>query len=695
MTDDDLHAGDKCGQWRDFLKQKCRKQLAELGREYPHKRSLYIDYKSVEMWGKEGIVLADEIPENPGKVMEDIRDAVFDNNLIRSPDNKPLKKDAINIRLVGLRKKTSLKDLRSDDVNRLVAIDGAIVHRATEVNPRIIDAVFRCPAGHFTMKKQGSYVKFVDPDGCATDGCTFKKLELMPKRSKFVDQQRLKIQDSGEGLKPGQQPRIIDAVALDDLCDQVYAGERATFNAIVRSTQRIVRGEKSTVFDLYLELISIETGERDFEEIAYTDEEVDQIKEIAKSPNVLDLVSCAVAPSIWGHAEIKKALALQMFGGVTKILPDGKRIRGEIHLFLIGDYGVAKTQMAKYACSLSPRGVFISAVSASGPGLIGATKQDPEEGGRWYVEAGELPNADLGLAVIDEGDKADKDTLNVLYNVMEDGECRISKAAKRTMKARASLLILGNPKYQRFDMCADIIDQVTFDPALLNRGDLLFTMIDTRDHDDEISKHMLKTNYYGECKSAGKEDKVTDEQKADIMPPITSKLFKQWIAYAKNNVHPVMNSAAMAKINSYYVKIRGDAADPSTAPVTPRQQESIIRLSEAVAKMRLSPEVALRDVDAALEIFDKCIKLVASDPKTGKIDMGRIGQGMSQAKKNMIGTMREIMKNEPNLSEQLLLAKMAERSYTESAKVLSALEDAKRSGDVLEPRRDHYQWIGK
>lgn len=694
MTDNDLRVGDKTGQWRDYLRQKCRKQLAEIGREWPHIRSLYIDYKEVERWGKEGIALADEIMENPGKVMEDIRDAVFNHNLIKTPDNKPPKNDAITIRLVGLRKKTNLKDLRADDVNRLVAIEGAIVHRATEVNPRIINAVFRCPAGHFTNKKQGSYVKFVEPDGCATDGCTFKKLELIPKRSKFVDQQRLKIQDSGEGLKPGQQPRIIDAVALDDICDQVYAGERATFNAIVRSTQRIVRGEKSTVFDLYLELISIETGERDFEEITYSEEEEVRIKEIAKSGNALEMISQSIAPSIWGNSEIKKALALQMFGGVTKIHEDGQRTRGEIHIILLGDYGVAKTQLAKFACSQSPRGAFISAVSSSGPGLIGATKQDPEEGGRWFVEAGELPMADLGVACIDEIDKADKDTLNVLYNVMEDGECRISKAAKRTLKARTSLILPGNPKYQKFDLFADIIDQITIPPALVNRADIVFIMVDSNEHDDEISKHILKTNYYGECSAAGKIEKVTEDQKKDILPPIPPKLLKQYIAYSKNNIRPIMNQAAMAKINAYYVKIRANT-NPAGAPVTPRQQQSIIRLSEAMAKMRLSQEVTLADVDAALNIFDKCMEVAIKDPKTGKPDFGRIGQGISQAKKNLIAVMREVIQNEPNLSEQLLISKMAERSYTDSVKILSALEEAKRTGDIMEPRQNHYQWVGK
>jgi replicative DNA helicase Mcm len=296
---------------------------------------------------------------------------------------------------------------------------------------------------------------------------------------------------------------------------------------------------------------------------------------------------------------------------------------------------------------------------------------------------------------IDEIDKADKDTLNVLYNVMEDGECRISKAAKRTLKARTSLILPGNPKYQKFDLFADIIDQITIPPALVNRADIVFIMVDSQEHDDEISKHILKTNYYGECVAAGKSEKVTDDQKKDILPPITPKLLKQYIAFAKNNIHPIMNQAAMVKINAYYVKIRGNTTG-SSAPVTPRQQQSIIRLSEAMAKMRLSSEVTLADVDAALDIFDKCMEVAVRDPKTGKPDFGRIGQGKSQEKINMLGAMREIIIANPKCSQALLLAKMSERSFKNEHSILAALDGALNAGDISDPgMNSHYIWLGK
>jgi replicative DNA helicase Mcm len=338
--------------------------------------------------------------------------------------------------------------------------------------------------------------------------------------------------------------------------------------------------------------------------------------------------------------------------------------------------------------------VFISAVSSSGPGLIGATKQDPEEGGRWYVEAGELPNADLSIAVIDEADKADKDTLNVLYNVMEDGRCTISKAARRTLTARVSLVILGNPKYQKVDLFSDIIDQITFDPALLNRGDLPILMIDRKDHDAEISKHILNANYYGECMVADKMDKLDDGQKAGVIPKVSPRLLKVWIAYAKNNIHPIMNTAAMAKIDSYYLKLRGDTKDAAKAPVTPRQEQGVIRLAEAAAKMRLSSEVTTKDADAAIEIFDHCIKAIAMDPKTGSVDMGRLGQGVSANKASMIAAIKDIVINEQGLSIKLLLEKLDSRGFKKEDEIRSVLKKMCESPATLyEPKFEHYRTV--
>jgi replicative DNA helicase Mcm len=235
-----LIENDKTADWSRLLKTRYKKDLGELSREYPHKRSLSIDYRDIERFGKAGIALADELLENPGKVIEDVLDAIKTAQLIRTKDGKEPK--GINIRFTNLPKKTQIRAIRSDDINTFVSVEG-ILRKTTEVRPRIVEAVFRCPAGHFTHKIQ-KYGKFIDPDGCATDGCTFKKLDLVPARSRFIDSQKLRVQESPEGLRGGEQPQTLDIDVTDDLCGKISPGDRVIINGILRSMQRVIKGEE-------------------------------------------------------------------------------------------------------------------------------------------------------------------------------------------------------------------------------------------------------------------------------------------------------------------------------------------------------------------------------------------------------------------------------------------------------------------
>jgi replicative DNA helicase Mcm len=695
---------ERTNQWADFLKSRCRKQLLEIGREWPHLRSIYIDYGEVIRFARIipgttdgeaiGGELADEILDNPGKVIEDIQDAITNNNLIKKMDGKEIKKDAINIRFRGIGRKVLLRDLRADDVGKCIGVDG-IVTRATEVRPRLIEAVFKCPAGHFTKKAQGPG-KMAEPDGCGTDGCTFKKLDLIPKRSTFSNQQKLRIQENADGLHPGQQPQTMDVVILDDACDQLYPGDRATLNCIVRSAQRIVKGEKSTVFDLYLDLSSVEAEERDFEEVTISEEAEAKIKEIAKSGNALDMISASIAPSIYGYTEIKKGAALQMFGGVTAENADGSINRGDIHILLLGDPGSAKSKLIKYVSRQSPRGVFVSSVTSSGVGLTGMASRD--EDGRWTIEAGALPLADGGIAAIDEIDKADPETLDSLLNIMEDGEVRITKAGQnRLLKARDSLICAGNPKDERFDTFGDtgIADQITLPAAFLSRFDLIFIMVDRPEAalDEARSRHVIKTRYIGECRTAGKLDRVTEAERKEVEPQIPAELLKQYIAYARRNVIPIMNPQVREYLTKHYVEIRGATNNPdSPSPATMRQQEALVRLAEAVAKIRLSPEVALKDAEAAIGIFDSCIRAIATDPHTKQVDWGRVpGQGVANSKKKLIERIRETIKNEMSggpggVSIDLVYAKLEPQGFTNKNEIKGVIDEMAKNGDLSQPR---------
>jgi replicative DNA helicase Mcm len=493
----DLHETDKTADWNRLLKTRFKKELGELSREYPHRRSLFIDYRDVERFGKAGIALADELLENPGKVIEDVLDAIRTGQLIRTKDGKEPK--GINIRFTNLPKKTQIRAIRSDDINTFISVEG-ILRKTTEVRPRIVEAVFRCPAGHFTHKIQ-KYGKFIEPDGCATDGCTFKKLDLIPARSRFIDSQKLRVQESPEGLRGGEQPQTLDIDVTDALCGKLSPGDRVIINGILRSMQRVVKGEKSTVFDIFLECNSIEVAEKEFEEVEIDERDEDEILRLSKDPMIYRMVTHSVAPTIYGSEDVKQAIALQLFGGMSKDMPDGSRLRGDIHVLLIGDPGIAKSQLLRYVVKLSPRAIYTSGQSSTAAGLTATAVKDEFGEGRWTLEAGALVLADMGVAAVDEMDKMEKGDRSALHEAMEQQSISVAKAGiTATLKSRCALLGAANPKYGRFDMFGDLSDQINMPPSLLSRFDLIFIMTDQPEQkrDLAIAEHILKAHITGE-----------------------------------------------------------------------------------------------------------------------------------------------------------------------------------------------------
>ena len=488
---------DRASEWSRFLKSRYKKELGELGREYPHRRSLYIDYREIERFGKTGISLADELLENPGKVLDDIWDAIRNNQLIRTKDGKDPKE--INVRFKNLPQRVGIRHIRSDDINRFITIEG-IVRKTTEVRPRIVEAVFRCPAGHFTRKIQ-KYGKFIEPEGCGTDGCTFRKLDMIPKRSAFIDSQKLRVQESPEGLRGGEQPQTLDIDVTDDLAGMVAPGDRVVINGILRSMQRVVRGEKSTVFDIFLECNSIEIQEKELEEVEIDEKAEEDIKNLSCDPLIYRKITHSMAPTIYGSENVKEAIALQLFGGIAKEMPDGSHLRGDIHVLLIGDPGIAKSQLLRYVVKLSPRAIYTSGQSSTSAGLTATAVKDEFGEGRWTLEAGALVLADMGVAAVDEMDKMQKEDRSALHEAMEQQSISVAKAGiTATLKSRCALLGAANPKYGRFDQYGDIGDQINMPPSLLSRFDLIFVMTDTPEQklDLAIAEHILKTHGVGE-----------------------------------------------------------------------------------------------------------------------------------------------------------------------------------------------------
>jgi replicative DNA helicase Mcm len=668
---EDLHDGDKTGQWRDFLKAKYKKQISEISREYPYQRSLAIDYRDVEKFGVDGIHLADELLENPGKVLEDIFDAVIANELIRPQDGKPPK--ALRFRFSHLPRKTRIRDIRADDVNSLVAIEGRIMS-ASKVEPRLVKAVFRCGAGHFTVKKQ-KFGKYSEPGSCGTDGCRFKKLYLMPKQSAFVDSQTGRIQENLEGQRAGEQPQSLAIDLEDDLCGMLVPGERVILNGIIRSYQRTIKGEKSSTFEVFMEVNSIEHDEKNHSDLPTTEEEEEEIMRLTKSPDILTTIAQSILPAISGWNEEKKGLALSIFSGREKIVEGNKKLRGDIHVFLAGDPGISKTTLLLMLHDLIPGSVYISGKSTSAAGLTFSMRQD-EYDKRWIADAGAAAMADLSMLFIDELALMEKNDITALIEFMESQRISIAKAGiSATLMARCACNIAVNPAHGRFDMYGGppLADQI--DPKIpsqvISRCDLIYMIPDVpvESQDREEGRDILNL-WRG----------VSIAKFGQIPIPLLQK----YIIKAKNRKNPVLNEAAARALIDQYALVRGKSGG-GTVSVTKRTLETLARLATAHAKMRFADEVTVRDAEIAVKVLDYSLKQVAYDVKTGRLDADK-PSGKTREKRAIAEDIKHAILAQGGITTTAVIIRevKAGNPTLEDNRIMNTIEQMHREGILME-----------
>jgi replicative DNA helicase Mcm len=391
----------------------------------------------------------------------------------------------------------------------------------------------------------------------------------------------------------------------------------------VNGVLKIVEGKRgSLVVDTLIEANSVELGDQSYTDIEISDADIKCIKELACLPNVHEVVAQAIAPSIFGHALVKTALVLQLFSGVTHV-EKSSRIRGDIHILLLGDPGIAKSQMLDFISLVSPRGVKAMGGQSTGCGLTCSAKQDGN--GDWALEGGALVIADGGLCCIDEFEKMDKDDRAAIHGAMEQQKIDVNKAGiNATLMTRCSILAAANPKSGRWDMYKNLTEQIDLPGSLLSRFDLIFILRDVPDGrvDDQIAEHILEGG-----------DSTTE---------LSIELLRKYIAYARREVSPKRTKEANAIIKDFYLKLRGLSKD-GAVPITPRKLEDLKRLSEASARVRLSPHVEEIDAKVAVQLVDACLRDVAYDAKTGKFDIDKVICNTSSAQRSHIAIVKNAL----------------------------------------------------
>ena len=648
----------------EFFSTRCKDEVFAVLDMFPEEKSVVVDYNELEMFDPDS---ADLLIEKPDETLEAATKSIVNID----PQRKNAK---LNVRFKNVRNNIPLRFLRSEFIGKFIAVDG-IVRKTDEIHPRIMSAVFECRSCMRMHEVEQKSNIIHEPAVCQE--CGGRSFRLVQDESRYMDTQTVKLQEPLENLSGGDQPRQINIILEDDLVDTLAPGDKVR----ITGTLKTQRDERTKRFNNFIYGNYIEPLEQEFEELHIDEEDEEKIIELAKSPDIYQKIIESTAPSIRGYFEVKEAIAFQLFGGTAKVLEDKTHIRGDMHILIVGDPGIGKSQILKYVSKLAPRGIYTSGKGTSGVGLTAAAVRD--DLGGWSLEAGALVLGDKGNVCVDELDKMREEDRSAIHEALEQQTISIAKAGiMATLNSRCSVLAAANPKFGRFDRYKSIAEQIDLPSPILSRFDLIFIIEDKpnaeRDHD--LAGHILKIH-----------------QDSTIPYVIEPELMRKYIAYARKSVQPTLTKEAAEVLQDFYVTMRSGAIDEeSPVPITARQLEALVRLAEASARIRLSNEVLKEDAQRAIKLQEDCMKQVGYDPDTGKVDIDKVEGRTSKSERDKINIIIDVIKElsdeyEGSAPKNIVYAELADKYNVGEEKVDEVINILKSKGVIYEPTSDHYK----
>jgi replicative DNA helicase Mcm len=603
---------------------------------------------------------------------------------------------------------------RAGHFGRLITVTGTVTSAGTpEARPS--EVAFECQSCNAIARVPVDQTRTVQmttpPEACpeCDDDATF---EPRPEKDTHVEYQEAIIEGPTHG--GDEEAETLLVTARDGLVGGFHIGQHVAITGILRHEP----GEEDnhgSLSDRYLSAVHIhERRATQYVDQPRTPVDGDAVSVPEAKATIAEAVGCdpvgempsdgvmevlegSLAPSVPGLDTLRRAVLLQLAGGVPKRLPDDSRIRGDIHVLSVGPPGVLANRLLDAAARIAPYAVETDASESTSAGIGGAaTRQDA--GGGWRIRGGPLTNADDGFLTIRNLSGGDSDLLRTVATALEDQELTVTKGdANQKLPARTAVLASAEPKYGRWDEYESISEQIDLPPSLISAFDLIFTYSDEPDEleDRKRARSLLAANRAAEPEGAeaADGDETTSPADQSVVPNVGADTLRQYLAHVNETYTPTMSEGAKDHIEQFYVDLRSQGVEEDApAPVSQQKLEALVRLAEAAARLRCSETVSEGDARFVTELVSDSLADLGMEPETNEFDADMIEAGHSKSQRDRIKGIKAIVSELENEYDEGApydeVVEMAVENGTDREKAEHEIEKLKQRAEIYEPSED-------